>query len=102
MQTELAECGIEGTKRKLPNEGNMQKLMFVTVAVVFNCGSIFADDNVHQLAQDNSAFAFDLYDQLSGTEGNLFFSPYSVSTALAMTYGGARGETESQMAKTLH
>lgn len=80
----------------------MQKLMFVTVAVIFNCGSIFADENVHQLAQDNSAFAFDLYHQLSGTEGNLFFSPYSVSTALAMTYGGARGETESQMAKALH
>jgi serpin B len=35
-------------------------------------------------------------------EGNLFFSPYSVSTALAMTYGGARGNTEVEMAHTLH
>ena len=35
-------------------------------------------------------------------KGNLFFSPYSISIALAMTYAGARGETERQMADTLH
>jgi len=39
---------------------------------------------------------------LSGGQGNLFFSPYSISTALAMTYGGARGETATQMAQALH
>ncbi len=50
----------------------------------------------------NSAFCFDLYQQLRGREGNLFFSPYSISTALAMTYGGARGETEAEMAAVLH
>ncbi len=50
----------------------------------------------------NTAFALDLYAQLRAGEGNLFYAPYSVSTALAMTYGGARGETEKQMARTLH
>lgn len=50
---------------------------------------------------ENSAFAFDLYQQLRSSEGNLFFSPYSISTALAMTYAGARGNTKEQMAKTL-
>jgi serpin B len=35
-------------------------------------------------------------------KGNLFFSPSSISTALAMTYAGSRGETASEMAKTLH
>lgn len=54
------------------------------------------------LAAGNSAFAVDLYHQLRGAEGNLFFSPYSISTALAMTYAGARGETEAQMAQALH
>lgn len=53
------------------------------------------------LVAGNSAFACDLYQKLRVSEGNLFFSPYSVSAALAMTYAGARGETESQMAKTL-
>jgi serpin B len=55
-----------------------------------------------RVAQDRNAFAFDLYAQLAGREGNLFFSPYSISTALAMTYAGARGDTAQQMAKTLH
>jgi serpin B len=49
----------------------------------------------------NTTFAINLYHQLPSREGNLFFSPYSISTALAMTYGGARGETAKQMAQAL-
>jgi len=49
----------------------------------------------------NNQFALQLYQKLRGGEGNLFFSPYSISTALAMTYAGARGETAEQMAETL-
>src|SRR3989304_9700314 len=54
------------------------------------------------LVDGNSAFAFDLYQALRKAEGNLFWSPYSISQALAMTYAGARGQTEKQMADTLH
>ena len=54
------------------------------------------------LVQGNSKFAMDLYATLAAEEGNLFFSPYSISLALAITYAGARGETESQMAEVLH
>src|SRR5205807_2704219 len=54
------------------------------------------------VVQGNNQFAFDLYSQLRGQDGNLFLSPYSISTALAMTYGGARGRTAEQMAKALH
>jgi serpin B len=50
----------------------------------------------------NNAFAFDLYAKLKSEKGNIFFSPYSISTALAMTYAGAKGNTEKQMAQTLH
>jgi serpin B len=50
----------------------------------------------------NTAFALDLYQQLRAPEGNLFFSPYSISTALAMTYAGARGNTEAEMARVLY
>jgi serpin B len=53
------------------------------------------------LVQGNSAFAFNLYQELRNKEDNLFYSPYSISLALAMTYAGARGETAQQMTDTL-
>jgi serpin B len=53
------------------------------------------------LVEGNSAFAFNLYQALKGEEGNFFYSPYSISLALAMTYAGARNETAEQMADTL-
>ena len=58
--------------------------------------------NLRELVQGNNDFAFDLYRALSDEEGNLFYSPFSISQALAMTFAGARGETERQMANTLH
>ncbi|NPV74973.1 MAG: serpin family protein [Anaerolineae bacterium] len=54
------------------------------------------------LAQDNAAFALDLYQVLRLQDGNLFYSPYSISTALAMTYAGAMGQTADQMSQALH
>ena len=60
------------------------------------------DTDLTTLANGNSDFAFDLYQALSKEDDNIFYSPYSVSQALAMTYAGARGETEQQMADTLH
>jgi len=56
---------------------------------------------VQTLVGGNNAFAFDMYQSLRSQESNLIFSPYSISLALAMTYAGARGETESQMAQIL-
>ena len=46
-------------------------------------------------------FALPLYGQLRQGIGNLFFSPYSVRSALAMAWAGARGETAAQMARAL-
>jgi serine protease inhibitor len=54
------------------------------------------------LVDGNTAFALDLYGQLKDSPGNLFFSPYSISTALAMTAAGARGDTGKQMGRVLH
>jgi len=54
------------------------------------------------LVDGNSELAFNLYRVLKDTDGNLFYSPYSISLALAMTFAGARGETERQMADTLN
>ena len=51
------------------------------------------------MANKNNDFALNFYQTLQATEGNLFFSPYSISTAFAMTYAGARGQTEQQIAQ---
>ncbi|MRR06520.1 MAG: serpin family protein [Deltaproteobacteria bacterium] len=53
------------------------------------------------LVQGNSAFAVKLYRELGASDGNLFFSPYSISSALGMTYAGARGVTAKEMKSTL-
>lgn len=58
--------------------------------------------NAETLAQGNRAFAFDLYQQLKAEDGNLFYSPYSISIALSMLYAGAEGDTEAQMKSALH
>src|SRR3972149_3883338 len=64
---------------------------------------VVPEGDVAEVVRGNNAFAFDLYQALRESEdGNLIFSPYSISTALAMTYAGARGDTEAEMARTLH
>src|ERR1700722_18165482 len=54
------------------------------------------------VVEGNNAFAVALYGQLRSQSGNLFLSPESISTALAMAYAGAHGQTASEMAKTTH
>jgi serpin B len=57
--------------------------------------------DVQKLISDTNDFAFSLYARLRGEEGNVFFSPVSISTALGMTYAGARSGTAQEMARTL-
>jgi serpin B len=94
-------------------------ILIVTIGLIGLCWNVWAakgDQNPSQeettpnvaiadagkLVTGNTAFAFDLYKKLSEEGENLFFSPYSISLALAMTYAGARSTTEEQMAETLH
>lgn len=53
--------------------------------------------DIQPLVENNNTFALDLYANLSTSEDNLCISPFGVSTALAMTFAGARGNTEKQM-----
>ncbi|UCG54613.1 MAG: serpin family protein [Dehalococcoidia bacterium] len=57
---------------------------------------------IKSLVDGNSAFALDLFQKLIDRDENLFYSPYSISLALAMTYAGASGQTAQEMANTLH
>jgi serpin B len=67
------------------------------------CGTVAAkEQDTAVIVKGNSQFTFDLYTKLKDKPGNLFFSPYSISAALAMTYAGSEGNTRQQMAATLH
>jgi serpin B len=94
-------------------------LVMVTVLSLLGCGQTASGQVVQSdkprdtspqvdqsdltaLIDGNNAFAFNLYQVLKQTGGNLFYSPYSISEALAMTYAGARGETEKDMAEALN
>lgn len=66
-------------------------------------GAIAWSADMQPIADANNRFALDLYARLREQEkGNVFFSPYSVHTALAMTSTGATGDTRAEMAKVLH
>ncbi len=57
---------------------------------------------IKSVVDANNAFALDLYQKLKDKPGNLFFSPYSISSSLAMTCAGARGQTEREITNILH
>ncbi len=82
------------------------KYMFIIVVVTTAAGLAWAVMGAEAMEQTvvkgNNEFALELYAELRTEEGNLFFSPYSISTALAMAYAGAKGQTEMQMAEVLH
>ena len=85
-------------------------LALPALGLVFLLGMVGCDSGLEEVAPDskasvvegNNAFGYDLYHQLRSQKGNLFFSPYSISTALSMTYAGARGQTAQEMAHVLH
>lgn len=93
-------------------------LLFITAVLVSACGNSsstvaessrareknpnVSEAELNTLVDGNNAFALDLYQSLRSESGNLILSPFSISLALAMTYSGARGETEAQMAEVLN
>jgi serine protease inhibitor len=76
-------------------------LIFFTASGALFCADQ-TDPGRAALVKGNNAFALSLYSTLKAQKGNLFFSPYSISTALSMTYLGARDTTAAEMARTLH
>jgi serpin B len=83
----------------------MKKWIFVIALIMVHgiCPAVTEKEEVTAaITRGNTEFAFDLYAKLKDKSGNLFFSPYSISTALALAYAGADGSTKDQMAATLH
>jgi len=57
---------------------------------------------VNSVVNASNQFAFDLYSALKGEEGNIFFSPYSLSIAMAMAYEGARGQSAKEIKQVFY
>ncbi|OHB49728.1 MAG: hypothetical protein A2Y10_06100 [Planctomycetes bacterium GWF2_41_51] len=84
--------------------------LFISILFLYFHNSLAADaspekdTNMKTQVAANTDFTLSLYRNLKNETkiSNLFFSPYSISTALAMVYGGARGETQKQIANALH
>jgi len=88
-------------------------LLFLLISTAFLCGCLSKPESaeadsvvqMHQMypeknltgieltALANNRFALNLYRELAGEGNNVFFSPWSLNSALAMTYEGARGNT---------
>lgn len=68
--------------------------------------SASTSDGIEKVTTANNQFAIDMYKQINGqtdqANKNAFFSPYSLSTAMAMLYAAAEGETKQQIQKTFH
>lgn len=82
------------------------KILALGIALSLGQTALFSQDKLSptalQAAANNNDFGFRLYAELAKEKGNLFFSPYSISNALAMTYAGARSTTAEQMKTALH
>ncbi|MBP9923008.1 MAG: hypothetical protein KBF92_04215, partial [Bacteroidia bacterium] len=72
----------------------------ILLCILFT-GSVFSQ-SIEKTVGGNNAFAFELFKNVFDEKANVFLSPYSISSALAMTYAGARNETEKQMSQVVH
>lgn len=77
-------------------------LMACSIPLTVSAETDSALKSRRDLVRGNGEFAVQMYRNLAAEKGNLFFSPLSVSSALGMTYAGARGNTAKEMKDALH
>jgi serpin B len=78
----------------------MKKIILIATLLILPLACFAQEQN--SVVAANNQFAFDLYSRYKSKDGNIFFSPYSISSALAMTYEGARGKTAEEMQAVLY
>ena len=82
--------------------------LFIMVLLgIFMCSvtaarAAVSEKDIQSAMSGNNAFALQIYEQLRNQEGNLVFSPYSISSSVAMAYAGSRGTTKAQMEDVFH
>ncbi|MDE2999244.1 MAG: serpin family protein [Gemmatimonadota bacterium] len=94
-------CGGKSPVDETASEGEEQSTEVLRSEKARKTSLSASDVKLDELVRGNSAFAFDLYGTLRTQDGNLFYSPHSISVALAMMYAGARGETAGQIEEVL-
>ncbi|MGD9110622.1 MAG: serpin family protein, partial [Phycisphaerales bacterium] len=77
-------------------------LSIMIPAIAAHCFAVAEPNYIKAVVKSNNTFGLNMYLKLRDEPGNIFLSPYSISTALAMTYAGARGRTEKEMANVLN
>jgi serpin B len=84
--------------------GMRSKFLILTLlaGLIPSANVLAQNKDLATLVEGNNQFALDMYRKIGEQAGNKFFSPYSISTALGMTYAGAKGNTAKQMAEVLH
>ncbi len=85
----------------------MRFFVFMLLPVFFSLGdgmSPSISQSFSPIIEGNNRFALELYRLYSGKykEDNIFFSPFSITSAFSMLYEGARGKTAEEIAKVFH
>ncbi len=101
--TSGTQAGASGSQAGTGGTGASPQFQELQSSVPYEQNPDVAPQHADALAEGNTEFALDMYQALrSQNQGGFFFSPYSISVALAMTYAGAENNTEVEMANTLH
>ena len=103
----FARLGLSGCKKRLLRWGVAG---LCAAGVVYMTAGSFGDrptaftptPAVSKLVAGNTTLALDLYQKLRMTPGNVFFSPFGISTGLGLVHAGARGGTESELGRAAH
>jgi serpin B len=103
----LARLGLSGRRKRLLWWGAG---VLCAAGLVYEAADKFGDrpvpftptPAVKTLVDGNTALALDLYQKLRVAPGNVFFSPFGISTGLGLVYAGARGGTESELGRAAH